>query len=202
MGLRLPIAVGLACVVTFGLFWAMQALISASGKLQEGTSASNIEFVRLKRDTAPEMKKREPPKREKPEQPPPPPDISAAKANLDAGSAGDVVVPDLDPTDALAGGIGAGGGADREAVPLVRIEPEYPMRARQRGIEGWVVVQFDISAAGGVKNPTVVAAHPGTIFNRSALLAVRKWKYNPKIENGVAVERPGQKVTLEFTMED
>jgi protein TonB len=202
MGLRLAIAVGLACVVTFGLFWAMQALISASGKLKEGRSASNIEFVRLKRDTAPETKKREPPKREKPEQPPPPPDIRASKANLDAGSVGGVVVPDLDPADALAGGIGAGGGSDRDAVPLVRIEPEYPMRARQRGIEGWVTVQFDISAAGGVKNPTVIAAHPGTIFNRSALLAVRKWKYNPKIENGVAVERTGQKVTLEFTMED
>jgi protein TonB len=202
MGLRLAIAVGLACVVTFGLFWAMQALISASGKLKEGRSASNIEFVRLKRDTAPETKKREPPKREKPEQPPPPPDIRASKANLDAGSVGGVVVPDLDPADALAGGIGAGGGSDRDAVPLVRIEPEYPMRARQRGIEGWVTVQFDISAAGGVKNPTVIAAHPGTIFNRSALLAVRKWKYNPKIENGVAVERTGQKVTLEFTMEN
>jgi len=30
---------------------------------------------------------------------------------------------------------------------------------------------------------------------------VRKWKYNPKIQDGAAVERPGQKVTLEFTME-
>ena len=202
MSLRVAIVVGLACVVTFGLFWAMQALIGVSGELQEGRPPPSIDFVRLRRDTAPETKKREPPKREKPEQPPPPPDIRASKANLDAGSVGGVVVPDLDPADALAGGIGAGGGSDRDAVPLVRIEPEYPMRARQRAIEGWVTVQFDISAAGGVKNPTVIAAHPGTIFNRSALLAVRKWKYNPKIENGVAVERTGQKVTLEFTMED
>jgi protein TonB len=86
-------------------------------------------------------------------------------------------------------------------VPLVRIEPEYPMRARQRGIEGWVVIEFTISEAGTVKDAVVVSAHPGTIFNRAALQAVRKWKYNPKIQDGAAVERPGQKVTLEFTME-
>jgi len=53
MARRLFIAVGLACVVTFGLFWAMQALIGMSGKLEEGSAAPSIEFVRLKRDRAP-----------------------------------------------------------------------------------------------------------------------------------------------------
>jgi protein TonB len=202
VSLRVAVAVALACVVTFGLFWAMQALIGVSGELKEGRPPPSIDFVRLRRDTAPETKKREPPKREKPEQPPPPPDISTSKANLDLSNTVGVVVPDLNPADALAGGIGAGGGSDREAVPLVRIEPEYPMRARQRGIEGWVVVRFDISAAGGIKNPSVVDAHPGTIFNNAALIAIRKWKYNPKIENGVAVERTGQQILLEFTMEN
>jgi protein TonB len=125
-----------------------------------------------------------------------------SKANLDPGAGVGAIVPVIDPSEALAGGIGGGGGKDRDVVPLVRIEPEYPMRARQRGIEGWVAIQFTISAAGTVKDPVVIGAHPGTIFNRAALQAVRKWKYNPKIENGVAVERPGQKVTLEFTMEN
>ena len=200
MRLRLPIAVGLACIVTFGLFWAMQALIGVSGELKEGRPVPKIDFVRLQRDTAPQVKEREPPKREKPDQPPPPPDISMSKANLDTGAGVGDIVPVIDPTDALGGGLGGGGGADRDVVPLVRIDPDYPMRARQRSIEGWVLLEFTITKAGTVKEPRVVDSHPGNIFDRSALRAVRKWKYNPKIEDGEAVERPGVKVRLKFDL--
>jgi protein TonB len=202
VALRVPVAAALACLVTFGLFWTMQALIGVTGELKEGRSAPRIEFVRLKRDTTPETKKREKPKREKPDQPPPPPDISMSKANLDPGANVAAIVPVVDPGDALGGGISGSGGADRDVVPLVRINPEYPMRARQRHIEGWVVVEFTISKAGTVKDPVVIAAHPGKIFNRSALQAIRKWKYNPKIEGGAAVERQGIQVRLDFEMED
>jgi protein TonB len=201
MSLRIPIALGLACIVTFGLFWAMQALIGVSGELKEGRPPPTVEFVRLRRDSAPELKKREPPKREKPDAPPPPPDISMSKASLDPGQGVEAIVPSVDPGDALSGGIGAGGGSDRDAVPLVRIDPEYPMNARQRGIEGWVVVQFSVGPAGTVKDPIVIASHPSNVFDRSALQAVRKWKYNPKIVNGTAVERVGLKVRLDFEME-
>jgi protein TonB len=180
----------------------MQALIGVSGELKEGTPPPSIEFVRLRRDTVPATKKREPPKREKPEQPPPPPDISMSKASLEPGAGVTAIVPTVDPTGALSGGITGGGGADRDVVPLVRIDPDYPMRARQRHIEGWVVVEFTISKAGTVRDPIVLASHPGTIFNRSALQAIRKWKYNPKIEGGAAVERAGVKVRLDFVMED
>jgi len=177
----------------------MQALIGVGGELEEGATSPRIEFVRLKRDSSPIEKKREPPKREKPDQPPPPPDISMSKASLDPGAVV-AIAPEVDAGGAL-GGIGMGGGADRDAVPLVRINPEYPMRARQRGVEGWVTIQFTISKAGTVINPVVVASQPRKVFNRSALQAIRKWKYNPKIKDGVAVVRPGQKVTLEFSME-
>ena len=42
--------------------------------------------------------------------------------------------------------------------------------------------------------------HPSTIFSRAALKAIRKWKYNPKIEEGKAVERPGVTVRLPFEL--
>lgn len=202
MGLRLPFSAAIACLVTFGLFWTMQALVGVSGKLKEARPALSIEFVRLRRDTTPEVKKREPPKREKPKQAPQPPDISMSKASFEPGDGVAEFAPQIDPSDALSGGIGAGGGSDRDVVPLVRITPEYPMRARQRRIEGWATIGFTISKAGTVKDPYVIASHPGQTFDRSALSAVRKWKYNPKIENGKAVERPGVRVTLEFSMED
>lgn len=199
---RLPAAIALACLVTFGLFWAMQALVGVTGELKEGSAPPSIDFIRLRKDNTPEVKKREPPKREKPEQPPPPPDMNMAKSNYNPGDALGSIAPMVNAADALAGGIGAGGGADRDVVPLVRIEPDYPMRARQRGIEGWVALQFTITRAGAVKNAVVVDAYPSSVFNRSALNAVQKWKYNPKIENGRAIERPGVKVVLDFSMEN
>ena len=72
MANRLPAAIALACLITFGLFWAMQALIGVTGELKEGGAPPSIDFVRLRKDNQPELKKREPPKREKPDQPPPP----------------------------------------------------------------------------------------------------------------------------------
>jgi len=198
---RFPVALVFACLVTFGLFWAMQALVSVQGELREGASVSSIDFVRLKRDTAPETKKRAPPKREKPKAPPPPPDMAMTQSAFDPGDGAGTIQPEIDPTGDIGGGIGAGAGADRGAVPLVRIEPDYPLRARQRGIEGWVAIEFTISAAGTVSEAVVIRSHPGSIFDSAAIAAVRKWKYQPQIVNGQPVARPGQRITLEFTME-
>ena len=63
-----------------------------------------------------------------------------------------------------------------------------------------VEVEFTISRAGTVKDPRVVAYEPSTIFNKAALRAIKKWKYNPKIENGKAVEQPGIAVRLRFAL--
>ena len=199
--LRLPVAVLLACGITFFLFWTMQALVRTKGELEESTAPLSIDFVRLRRDSTPQEKKREPPKREKPDQPPPPPDMSMSKSSLDPGEGVAMLAPQIDASAAIQGSLVAGGGSDRDAVPLVRIEPDYPMRARQRGIEGWVQVRFDVNKAGGVKNAVVVAANPPKVFDRAAIQAVLKWKYNPKIRNGVAEERLGLQVVFPFEME-
>jgi len=202
MAQRIPAALVLACVVTFGLFWTMQALVGVTGELKEGTSLPKIEFVRLRKNTTPPVKKREPPKRQKPEQAPPPPEISVSKASLDPSGDFASISPEINTGDALSGGIGAGAGTNRDATPLVRIDPEYPLRMRQRGIEGWVAIRFTIAKAGTVKDAVVVASDPPGPFDKAALSAVRRYRYNPKIVDGRAVERPGQKVRLDFTMEN
>ncbi len=200
MRLRLPIAVGLACVVTFGLFWAMQALIGASGELKEGRSAASIEFVRLKRDRTPELKKREPPKREKPEQQPPPPEINLAE-NINPNDAVGEILPMVDTAVELekATSLGAGGG-DRDIVPLVRIDPQYPPQAKQRRIEGWVDVEFTIGPAGTVEDVKVIGAYPPGVFERATLRAVRRYRYNSKIVDGVAVARHGVQLRIRFKL--
>jgi protein TonB len=197
---RYPVAIGLAVIVTFFLFWAMQALVTVSGELTEGGAPPKIEFVRLKRDTTPEASKREPPKREKPEQPPPPPQMNLAQ-NMNPGEGVGEIVPVVDTSVELASAtsLGAGGG-DTDAVPLVRVEPQYPPRAEQRGIEGWVEVGYTIAASGTVKEAWVLRSSPPSIFDRSALTAVKKWKFNPRIENGVPVERPNMATRVVFEL--
>ncbi len=197
---RLTIAVGLACVVTFGLFWAMQALIGMSSELIEGRPSPNIEFVRLKRDRTPEEKKREPPRREKPEQQPPPPEMDLAK-NINPSDAVGEIMPMADTAVELekASSLGAGGG-DRDVVPLVRVDPVYPPQARQRRIEGWVDIEFTIGPAGTVEDPKVIGANPRSVFEQSALRAVRRWRYNAKMVDGVAVARHGVQVRIRFKL--
>jgi protein TonB len=196
-----PVAIAFALVVTFFLFWAMQALVTVSGELREGGNPPSIEFVRLKRDTAPEAQKREPPKREKPEQPPPPPQMNLSD-RVDPGTGSGEIVSLGDATSEIAeaSAVGAGGGGEQDAVPLVRVDPDYPPRARQRGIEGWVILSFTIGPTGSVQSPSVLKANPTGVFEEAALRAVSCWRYNPKVEDGVPVSRSGVRVRLTFTL--
>jgi protein TonB len=120
--------------------------------------------------------------------------------NLNPDEGVGVMVPDVAAGLDLAEADLSAGGSDRDVVPLVRVEPQYPMSAKQRGIEGWVELRFTITAAGTVADIVVTAANPGTIFNRSAVQAVSKWKYNPKIKNGTAVDRPGVRQRIKFQL--
>ncbi len=203
MVLRYAAAGLLATCVTFGLFYLMQALIwMGSAEAEKLFTGQVIEFVRLKRESELELKKRRMPEKTPPEEEPPPPELDLARPlrpdqNLDAMSI------------ALRQQVDIGGGldlsmvaSDQDIVPIVRVDPQYPIRAADRGIEGWVEVEFTISAAGTVKNPVVVASHPSSVFNRAAIRAIRKWKYSPKIEDGVAVERTGVNVRINFALED
>ncbi len=203
MVLRYGLAAVLASGVTFGLFYLMQALIwMGSAEAEELFTGQVIEFVRLKRESELELKKRRMPEKRPPEEEPPPPELDLARPlrpeqSLDAMSI------------ALRQQVDIGGGldlsmvaSDQDIVPIVRVDPQYPIRAADRGIEGWVEVEFTISAAGTVKEPVVVAFHPSSVFNRAAIRAIRKWKYSPKIEDGVAVERTGVNVRINFSLEN
>ena len=84
--------------------------------------------------------------------------------------------------------------------PIVRINPMYPRDAQFRGLEGWVKLEFTITEVGTVKNPKVIEADPPRVFNREALRAILKWKFKPRVIDGVAVERTATQ-TLDFTLD-
>ncbi|MCH1929992.1 TonB family protein [Shewanella sp. A25] len=88
-----------------------------------------------------------------------------------------------------------------EAVPLVQVEPRYPIEAAQNGKEGYVIVSFDIRVDGTVSNAQVLDANPKRIFDKAAISAVMKWKYKPKFEAGKAMSQPNQRVQLDFKLD-
>lgn len=198
---RFVAALVLGAITAFTLFWIMQALINVKGKIKDAGGNLSIEFVRLKRDEAPELKKREKPQRQKPEQQPPPPEMNLSQ-NLNPSEAVGEIIPTVDTGLELetATSLTAAGGGDRDEVPLVRVDPNYPPRARQQGIEGYVDVRFTITAVGTTADVEVYRSKPPNIFDREAIRAVRKWRYNPKMENGAPVARPNQLVRLEFEL--
>lgn len=59
------------------------------------------------------------------------------------------------------------------------VRPEYPQDALITGAEGWVNVSLSITPAGDVLDPRVVESSNGRLFDRAAISAVRKWKYEP-----------------------
>jgi protein TonB len=188
--------------VTFALFYLMQALILGKDAQLGDPGGSLIEFVRLKKESDLETKKRKMPDKKEPEEPPPPPDLSMSRSQMPDQDLGEMAFA-VDVGIDMAGGPDLSAAAsDSDIVPIVRVNPQYPLRASERGIEGWVEVQFTISRAGTVKDPVVTNAQPQNIFDREALRAIRKWKYNPKIENGEPVERPGVRVRLTFQLQN
>lgn len=199
MSRRFPASV-LAALVTFSLFWLMQALIGVTGELREGRQSAKVEFIRLRKDREIETKKREIPDKQLPDKPPPLPDMNFAPSRLGGADALalDLGVGDLEVDGSSGFGLG---GSDSDVVPVVRVNPQYPIRAAERGIEGWVEVEFTITASGTVKNPVVLAARPARIFDTEALRAISKWRYNPKIVDGKPVERSGVRVRLRFRLE-
>ena len=85
---------------------------------------------------------------------------------------------------------------------VVRIAPEYPDRARVRGVEGFVVVAYDIGENGSVLDPRVVESSPANVFDRAALEAVMKWKYNPRMVGGSAVSVAGVQSKITFALRE
>jgi protein TonB len=190
----------LAIGVTFGLFYLMQALILGKDMKLGEMGGTMIDFVRLKKDSELDLKKRKMPEKKEPEEPPPPPDLRTITSNKPNQEMGDMAFA-IDVEVDVGGTDIAIAASDTDVVPIVRVNPQYPLRASERGIEGWVEVVFTISKLGTVKDPSVLNSHPSSIFDRSALKAIRKWKYNPKIEDGEPVERPGVKVRLKFELD-
>ncbi len=132
------------------------------------------------------------------DQPPPPPPVVTDPSFRPSMAVTMGAMPDMGAADL---DIGTGFNPDRDAQPLVRIPPEYPGRCFQgaRPLET-VVVEFDVTPEGTVINPRVVET-TSTCFNRAAMRAVERWRYQPRIVNEVAQPRFGVRTAIDFALE-
>ncbi|MEM8799286.1 MAG: energy transducer TonB [Pseudomonadota bacterium] len=200
--LRYPIALAVAITVTLGLFFGMQLLITSGKDATEGANEFRLVDTRIPpEETDVVRKERKPPKPEDLEEPPEPPEIDQAN-NVKPDSGGTNLKFDFAGDTNLEGGISFETAADREVLPIVRVEPVYPTRAASRGLEGFVMMEFTVLASGAVdpESIEVIESEPSSVFNRAAIRAVRKWKYKPKIENGKPVDQFGIRTLLTFQL--
>jgi protein TonB len=197
MAIRLPIAVLLGVLLSTLMYWIMWKLISQPIDVTEMREATRIEFTRMRKDTDVASKREEKVEREKPPPTPEVPKMQFQSGSVDSNVAS--ITPTVDPRGAMSG-LNISAGSDRDTIPLVRVPPDYPPRALNRGLEGWVIVEFTITGSGSVTNAKVVQSS-SSVFNDAALKSIARWRYNPKIENGQPVERVGVRTKITFALE-
>lgn len=203
-GTRWMTALCTSIVTSLLFFWLMYAVIHVSGHgVNKVENLPTIDFVRLKRDSAPEQTERR--------KPPPPPAKSPAppskmKIDVDvaAPSAGIGIPTNLGLPTNMSAGSGGGSGSlagamDSDLVPLQRIPPTYPAEARRGGINGYVLIDVTVNPDGSVRKARVVEAKPKGLFEAAAVTAVQKWRFKPKTVDGKAVEFHGVQ-RIEFNL--
>ena len=199
---RWAASMAMAVLITFGLFFFMQALIATGEGLDEP-----LNVVKIVDSTMPEIELDVIEEFDKPElieeitevveeverqvtiSDGPDLNIDRSQVQMDTG---------LELSNAS---ISA---TDGDYLPLVAIAPQYPTRAAQRGIQGWCLVSFTVDGLGNVveETITVVDAEPANIFDRSSERAAARFKFQPRVVDGKGVEVAGVQYLFRYELED
>ncbi len=189
-GMRMGVVITLALVLNAGLL-LMAALLTSERPLPQDISQPQaISLIKL-RDTSPP-----PPEPEKvikePEEKPKldfMPELAAP--SMSGPDPLDIQI-NLDPS-LFAVGPARGdfifNSEDLDQPPrqMVRTDPVYPYRARQRNIEGEVKVKLLVRADGTVAKVTILESKPKGVFDASVKKTVPNWKFSPGRIDGKAV---------------
>lgn len=209
--IRSFVSMAFALLLTWSLLLALNASINMdSPKLTSISSPYSLDFVRVKRSTDINKKVRIKPKKPKPPPPPPKkrvPNFVKPKAPTHAP----VRTPQLritPPVNLSASSILGDAFVSSESkgvvstglVPLVRVNPIYPRRAKKLKKEGGVKLEFTITRAGTVRDISIVESKPKKVFDNAAIRALSKWKFRAKVVDGNAVEQRAS-VQINFRLE-
>lgn len=198
---RYFVALAIGGFAALSLLWVMQFLIATGqAAITEALDARFVDFVRVKREETVERKE------EKPERPPevdeaPPelPQQDMDSSNLDSAVAVSAPNPNLDV--GLDGELGDFSLAEGDYLPIVKVAPMYPRRAQSRGLEGYCDLQFTVTPLGTTADVSVIEC-TSSLFERSSVQALLKFKYKPRVVNGTAIAVPGLRHRITFQIED
>jgi len=79
--------------------------------------------------------------------------------------------------------------------------PPYPPRPLMNKVEGWLEVLIDVDERGWVDRVIVLNSKPGRMFDQTTVRTIKKWKFHPKMVNGVATPYQVKQV-IEFSLDD
>ena len=191
--LRLLIGIPAAVIVVGALFLVMWGLIrDTEVDLGDEKDPVNISINQKLQDTeVVDQRKFERPQLD--DVPPPPPAID--RANFEPSVEG---VQAKAPSFEADVDVSSGFNPDRDAQPLVRVPPSGFERCigNKAGTET-VSLEFDVTPDGRVTNVSVVDT-TDSCYNRYAVRAAEKWKYNPKIVEGEQAWRRGVRTNITF----
>jgi protein TonB len=183
----------------------------ATAGLTADQPLANIDVIRIRRpDSEVKRKDRKPPDPPQPKQPPP--DMERPlqarltlpfeiNPRLPTGPQ-TLSLPALDPVAFDTSGLDAfaAGDLDSPLTVLVRVPPVYPLRAKHRGVQGWVRVRFVVNEEGGVDKVSVVESQPPGVFERNVIRCVSGWRFKPGTVEGMPV-RAWAETTIRFKLE-
>lgn len=198
---RYAFSIVIGSVITLSLLFVMHLLIEyGESAVTKERTRHNLDFVRVKRNESLNTEDFTPEKPPKPPETPPetpPQDMD----NLDPNAPTINIAPPPMSADMNIGGPGGMNIAEGDYLPIVRVAPVYPARALSRGLEGHVDLSFTVTAAGTVRDPVILFS-TSSLFERAATRAVLKFKYKPRVVDGIPVDVPGVKTRITFRIEE
>ena len=84
---------------------------------------------------------------------------------------------------------------------IMKVSPEYPIRAKQQGLEGYVILRYDVTEFGSTTNISVLESSH-SVFERNSIRAAERFKYKARIFDGQAVATYGLRNKFTFEMEN
>jgi periplasmic protein TonB len=187
---------GVGIVVTTALLWSMNALIDLRATARTTVIKHHFpDWIRV--DTAtPVQTIVEPPERI-------PEPLRVPEQRPAVETAGNTIPVRMTTTPVSPPepkfGSGVSDNIDSGLISLVCAQTDYPVVASAKGLEGYVILQFDVTELGIVENVRVVESS-SSIFNKAAVKAAYRSKYKPKTVDGVSQATHGLRKLFRFEM--
>ncbi len=158
---------------------------SDNKKIQENSQTRHLVYLREKKDTVVERKRSKPKEPEKKELP----KKIQIKTDLDTKINENIKIKPfkIETKKIDVAAISSLNGAQVEMgqnffdahslQALRKVNPKYPRRAKIKKQEGFIELAFNIDKEGFVSNVTIINSNPKDVFDKSALNAIKKWRF-------------------------